>query len=663
MNEVEKTPAPYSENTAENAEYLEYYTKFQKYKENRNQTIRFFNKNGVTRNILSYVRDSVDRMNEYHLKPAHKDDWQSNVYDPVTRNKAIAVLSKVASARMAIEILLKYKSIFNTADSKTRATIYKDLLEAANEHNREDEQLIWEMYTGLSEGTVFGEEGIMKDKRNTHFIKSINPDTGEVEWEDRVYDSWDDVYGEIVPIEQLFPETIWVNSRDWKTKVKRIFRARSMSVDAANDKYGRYKNFDKAKPSGYYESLGYNEWGIDKDVCSADNHFILEYFDEVKDEHKIWVSGVKVYDGPIEFNHKRKPYWMAVCEPIHHQFLYGKSLPDKLMSMQDMDNALFNSILDQLFIAVNSPIFISGGCDDLTDGYLEPNRVYHMDSDARIERGGLSNVDQTSFQVLQLLRRSMDESSMPTDQQGVATGGRKTKYEVQTLQENALNIASLFLQLMESAMKDKYTMRLYNVIQYYSQASEAMDGSTRFKFLTLENRRLTNGKTGKKMIQIVPSLDGKTQEQVKQELAGIASQEMGGDEFNPTTSTVEPVVITADYLLNKDVEMEVRVIPNSSIKESSVQKKNNDIAFYQLTNGDPRYNQQMNAMDLADAFGKDPNIVNPESPQQGGGLDGDIQKALSIMGGGQEPKGTEGMPGMEGMAAGTNPENAMLEPL
>ena len=108
MNEVEKTPAPYSENTAENAEYLEYYTKFQKYKENRNQTIRFFNKNGVARNILSYVRDSVDRMNEYHLKPAHKDDWQSNVYDPVTRNKAIAVLSKVASARMAIEILLKY---------------------------------------------------------------------------------------------------------------------------------------------------------------------------------------------------------------------------------------------------------------------------------------------------------------------------------------------------------------------------------------------------------------------------------------------------------------------------------------------------------------------------------------------------------------------------
>ena len=128
--------------------------------------------------------------------------------------------------------------------------------------------------------------------------------------------------------------------------------------------------------------------------------------------------------------------------------------------MQDMDNALFNSILDQLFIAVNSPIFISGGCDDLTDGYLEPNRVYHMDSDARIERGGLSNVDQTSFQVLQLLRRSMDESSMPTDQQGVATGGRKTKYEVQTLQENALNIASLFLQLMEPAMKDIYNVPL-----------------------------------------------------------------------------------------------------------------------------------------------------------------------------------------------------------
>lgn len=654
-NTEEKPRAPYNGNIDKDNEFLKYYNKFQQYRQHRNQNVKFLNKNGVSRNILDYVRDSVERMNEYHLKPEWKDNWQSNIFSPDTRNKAIAVLSKIASARMAIDVMVRYKSIFNNADSKTRASIYKDLLDAANEHNREDEQLIWEMFTGMSEGTVFGYEGWMKDRRKAKFVKIINPDTGETETEEVVYDNWDDVYGEIVPIEQIYPQTIWCNSRDWKIKIKRVFRVRQMSEEEVTDAFGHYKNFDKVKPNGYYTDNGFLDWGIDSDIEQG-KYQVIEWFDETKDEHKIWINGVSVYDDVIEFNHKRKPFWMAIFEPIHHQFLYGKSLPDKMMAMQDMTNATLNSIFDQLLLAVNSPIFISGDMDDITEGYLEPNRVYHMDTDARVERGGLSGIDQTSFQVYSLLKRAMDEISMPADQSGIPTGGRKTKYEVQILQENALNIASLFLQLMETAMKDKYLLRLYNILQYYAQPSEAMDGSVRFKFLTMENRKLTNGKVGKKMIQIVPSLGGKTQQQVKEELANIGSMEMGGQEYNPATATVEPIVIITDYLMNKDVELEIKIVPNSSVKDSNIQRKNNSIAFYQMTNGDQRYNQHMLAVDLADAFDKNPEIVNAEQTENGG-LEEQVAKAINVM------KGAPGTTGMEGIPAGTNIENAELEPL
>jgi hypothetical protein len=648
-----KVKAKYNSDEKDDFEYAEFWGKFQTYKENRNQTIRFFNKGGVSRNIIDYVKDSVDRMNEYHEKPEWKEEWQSNVYDPVTRNKIITILSKLVSARMGIEVLVKANSIFNTSESRERSKIYGDLLDAANYHNKEQEQLVWEMFTCMSEGTVIGFESWMKDKRTTDFVKEFNPDTGEKVTEKITYDAWDDVCGEIVPIEEFYPETIWVNSRDFRIKVKRCFRVREMTFDGFNDVFGRYPHAGEVKPAGFYYDSEYFNWGISEDL-KPNNVQVCEWFDEVKDSHKIWCNGVKLYDGPIEYNHKKIPFWISISEPIHHQFLYGKSFPDKLMSMQDMNNAVLNNVLDQLFIILNSPTFVDGDIEDLSDGYLEPNKIYQMEAGTKVQKGTLGSVDQTSFQILQLIKRSMEESSVSSEAQGISTGGRKTKYEVETLQENSLNIASLFLQMIESAMQHKYFLRLYNVLQYYSQPSEAQDGSTRFKFLVLDNKKLTNGKTGKKLIQIVPSLGSESKEQVNEKLKKAANLEMGvneNEEYKPESATVEPILITTDYLLNKDVELDVRIIPNSSIKESAVQKKNADIAFYQMTSQDPGFDQIKNKQDLAEAFGKSQEIVKEPTEQGEEELVPGMGKASGMM----------GQAGMTGMPAGaTNNPNMEL---
>lgn len=640
----EKIPVNYNGEDANgkrlDEEYANFWQKWTEYKDNRNQTIRFFNKGGQSRNIIDYVKDSNDRMNEYRLKPEHKEDWQSNSYDPITRNKIITILSKLVSARMGVEVLVKSNSIFNTANSKQRARIYQDLLDAANEHNKELEQLVWEMYTCSTEGTVIGYEDFMKDKRTVKFVKEFNPDTGEAVTEEVTYDAWDDVYGEIVPIEQFYPETIWINSRDFRTKMKRAFRLEVLTEDGFRDKYGKYKNAEKVKSAGFYYDSEHKDWGLMEDLNR--NHIqVLNWYDVVTDTKKTWANGVCIYDGALPWNHKQLPFWISIAEPIHHQFLFGKSFPDKLMSQQDMTDAVFNNILDNLFISLNSPTFVDGDIDDLDDSYLEPNRIYKMDPGTKVQKGNFGGVDQTSFQILQLLKRSMEESSVSAQAQGIDTGGRKTRYEVQTLQENSLNVASLFLQMIESAMQHKYFLRLYNILQYYSQPAEAQDGSTRFKYLVLENRKLTNGKVGKKLIQIAPSLDGKTPEQMTEELKGAANMEMGmpaNADFNAANATVEPILLTRDYLLNKDVELDIKIIPNSSIKETSIQKKNGDIAFYQMTNGQPGWNQKMLREDLASAFNKSQEYVEDVEEAQDP-LAGEMEKAKGMMGG----AGMEGM--------------------
>ena len=621
--------------------FKKYWNLFLRYEDERNKPVRFLNKEGVDRNILEYIEESVDRMNERHLKAAHKEDWQNNVFDPITRGKLITVLSQLASARLKPNVSIVGKSLFKLKSLKVKASIFSDLLEVANIHNEDDYQLIWEMYTCLSEGTVFGFESWSKDTRTVEYVKEYDPDTGEKKVETIEYDAWDDVFGEIIPTEEFYPETTWVNAKDFKQKVLRAFRVREMTQEAFYDKFKNFKNADKVKPVGQLVvDKQRPDWGVSSNV-HQDNIQIIEFWDASQDKMGIWANGTEIYYGCLPWNHKSLPVWVAIGEPIHQQYLYGKSLPDKLLSMQDVTNATLNAMLDQLFMALNSPIFIDG-VTDLDQGYLEPGAIHEIESGAKIQKASLGQIDQTAFQMLNLIKRSMEETSVSAQAQGVPTGGRKTKYEVQALQEGSMNIASLTLQMMEYATKHKYWLRMYNILQYYSMPSRDKSGKKKFKFLTAKDRKLTNGNKGTRLIQIV----GTDQDRPpREELKRIASQE-DNKEFSILEMKTEPIVITRDFLMNREFDMFIDIVPNSSVKESPTSKANKDIAFYQATQQNPLIDQVENTKDFAKAFGKDDSIVKEPEPQP------------EIPG---LPRGLPGLPGMKGQPAPQAPAPNLTE--
>lgn len=606
--EEEKVPQkPFNQTPEVEQRYLDHWTKFLDYEQIRNQTIRFLNKNGIDRNIIDYVLDSVDRMNEHHEKPEYKEDWQNNVFDPITRNKLIAILSKLASARMKPELTVKPRSIFTTESTLERKNIFSDLLENANRHNKDDVNLIWEMYTCMSEGTVIGYESWKKDTKEVEYIKEINPDTGEVTSETISVNAWDDVFGEIVPINEWYPESIWVHDI---SQIKRCFRTRTLTLQKFKDEYGDFKNASKVQTAGYYKNEDNFEWGLPDNIEDGEV-FVLHFYDEVKDKLMIWANGLEIYYGPMPWNHKKLPFWLAIFEPIHHQFIYGKSLPDKLMGMQDVDNALFNGMLDQLFIGLNSPIFSTGDTDDIGDGFLEPGKIYHGDQGSTMNKINLGTVDATNFNMLNLIKQGMEETSISAQAQGVPSGGRKTTVEVRQLQEGALSLASLFLQIMENSCSQKYWLRLNNLIQYYSQPSSVKSDKPQFKFIILEDRKLTNGKVGKKMIQIVDEIP----DNAKSSLEKIATQESGG-EFNPLESRVEPVIITRDWLMNHELDLEIHIIPNSSIKESEYDRKSKALSFFGYANQNPLFDQEIAAKSVAEALDQPADVVKKQEENQ-----------------------------------------------
>lgn len=72
--------------------------------------------------------------------------------------RLLLFFSKIASSRMKPELIAKARSIFNTESTIERKMIFSDLLENANRHNKDEVQLVWEMYTAMSEVLVIGYE-------------------------------------------------------------------------------------------------------------------------------------------------------------------------------------------------------------------------------------------------------------------------------------------------------------------------------------------------------------------------------------------------------------------------------------------------------------------------------------------------------------------------
>ena len=61
-------------------------------KERRDRTTRFFRNS----NLLTYTTESVKQFIGFREKPEYKKDYQYNIFDPITRDKVMAILSKSA---------------------------------------------------------------------------------------------------------------------------------------------------------------------------------------------------------------------------------------------------------------------------------------------------------------------------------------------------------------------------------------------------------------------------------------------------------------------------------------------------------------------------------------------------------------------------------------
>jgi hypothetical protein len=571
--------------------------RFYDMREMRNKRSSFFR----NRTFLEYIEDSLKRINQYKEKPSYKKWWQANMSGSTTRNKLIGILSKLAANAMVPQVVSDNDISF-LARKKEQVANY--LLKKANYKNKDDKKLVLEMFECMAKGTVVGFEGWKYEENNARVILDEDPQTGELKFKEEKYNKWNDVYGEIVPLEDIYFGDIYVNDiQDMDDIIWRTVLTKTQ-FDIA---FEGYPDADKVVPKNSILAEGEDKTIFYQcsDDINEDEVEILRYFNQSTDEfiiiaNGIWINPIKNKTiSPIPFNHGRLPFWSAVFELLDAKYIYGKSIADKMIADQDMEDKVFDNILDRLTMALKAPIVASGLTTSLTDGYLEPDKVLELGENninAKVERLNLQEPGQGSFSILDILARRLEQTSISSEVAGASGSGNKTARQVLIEREGALQLVSLFLKFMEFGERDKYILRLSNIFQFYTLPSHKKDN--KFRKMVLRNERMSNGKIGNIQLEFVNKITTNKEEEM-----------IGGD--------TETIQITPQFI--KDFEADIVMVQRSSISKSEELEQAKEIEFQKTvaTLYPDLYNREVGFQDLISKFrDKNYNALKKEVQQQ-----------------------------------------------
>src|SRR3990167_5721407 len=591
----------------------------------RNQSFSFFR----NRSFQEYVEDSVKRINQFKEKPSHKKWWQANQAGPTTRNKLMGILSKLAQSMMEPRVWATNETDFL---AKVRERVLNVLLKASAYKNKDDKKLIWEMFEAMAKGTVVGFEGWRIDKRKVRWVKNQNPETGETTVEEREIKFFNDVYGVLIPLEDMYFGDIFVSDVQdmddsaWRQVVK---------FGSFQTEFSYYPDADLVQPNrsavGQDEKGQFSYYQPSNDI-ESDEVEILRYFNKATDEYVMIANGIWIncQGGstvqPIPFNHKKLPFWVGQFELIDSKFIYGKSLADKMIATQDTRDKFFDNILDRLTMALQAPIVVKGSVN-LSEGYLEPDGIVEIKDpigNESVERMDLKEPGQGSMQILQYLEKELENTSISSEVTGQGGSTNKTATQVQIEREGALELVSLFLRLMEFAIRDKYQLRLSNIVQFYTLPSHKDDKEERFRKVVLRDEVMSNGTIGN----------------VEVEITRYPSQQNVAPTARSAPTPTERMEVTPEFI--RDSEGEVFMVPRSSLKQSEALRQAQEASFAKTTMA--LFPDIVNRDVLFDDF------VNKFPDKDSRRL--------------RAPKGQGAVPGMEEARGGVeaNPGEAVVEP-
>ena len=632
---------------------------FRRSADERNRRFQFFD--GL--NLIEYIEDSVQRFNTNIFEREGLEDWQASANDPFTRNKVLAVLGKIMTVLPIAEFTPR-----GTEDTR-KAMILTNLYEYFEEEDDYEEFMTHYLLEAIVKGTAIGYEGVNRDVKKIKNIKGFGDDISITEkTEEKTC-----IYASIVPLEEFYPASPSIR------KIKDMPYCFWRKVLPYTKFLSEYDTFEKAKVVEAKRTYSddeyrpyYNDF-IGEDVGEGSVE-IIKFYDKINDQYVIiangiWLNPIKLNSdteevSPIPFNHKDLPFFECKFD-FFGDFFYGKSLPDRLKSLQDVLNVLTNMLLDQSFLTIFPPL-LTNGFDSIEDDYLRPGRRTPIDTQGLPIGNAFMKLDLGTpagwhQYILEYTRKIMEEASLDRVSQGQAgVGGRTTAQEIRMAAEGVTSILQLFSRMVNYSLKRKAMLKISNILQFTTDKNapiikkilgeDAGEQMKAFNIIEVDNTRLTGGKRGMKVIEMYSdeeNLPKKSQLKARALLTKADSNK-----------ETEIIAITPEYI--RDVKYDVKLVPN--IKSEVTKDVDKALHLEKIKVYMSFFPEQVDLNELAaqtaEKFGDDPGrilkqeVLNPQPQGEPG------QEAL-----GTEPSDNTSNNMVNGLMGGNDPGMQQLQQL
>lgn len=558
--EVEpQTPTDFEQEVVSSVFY-----KFRTSADERN--MNFENFDGL--NLIDYIDDSVRRYTTNIDYREDIEDWQARVHDPFTHNKVLAILGKVAQVLPIAE----FKG--RGDEDIRRGQILTNLYEYSEELDDYEELMVNILLEAIVKGTAIGYEG--HEKKTKMFRDIVG--TGDKIKVSKKTKKINRLFGDVVRLEDFYPSSVgvrrikdmpycfWRNVlpyqqflQDFAMFARAIEVSATVATDATREDRPAYLDYvSNTVGDGQVEIIRYYNRDVDEYVIIANG---------------IWLNPIitkrKKEISPLPFKHKELPFWEIRFETFDAHFFYGKSLPDKLKSFQDVLNVLTNMLLDQSFLTVFKPI-LTNGFDSIEDDYLRPGRRTPVDTQGLSIKDAVVELDISTPSgwhqyILEYTRKIMEEASVDGLQQGSTAGmaDRTPAQAVRVAAEGVASVLGLFGRFVKYGINRKATLRAKNIMQFWTDPKNPIieqvlgDGGAKsfnkaFNTFKFENTVLSNGKRGMKIIEMFANeKDMPTRAQLKAR-SSVFKLETGKD--------IEVMAVPFAYIQN--FEFDTKIVQN-----------------------------------------------------------------------------------------------------
>lgn len=454
------------------------------------------------RSVLQEMNASQRIWNSYVPPRSNDPDeaWRAQTVRPLSRNKMISIAAHVTAN-------LIYPTIFaqNTKDEEDQlvAEVMSDIIEWVTDRADYDQVFLYAVIAMLSNPAVIADVKYVKAVVKARVMAEQGYETKEVldELESGIKIG-------LVPVDEF----LVANVREFHLQRQQfVIRKKHQTKDQLAAKYKDHPNWDYIQTGvkAFYDT----DTGSFYEMVDDENPNVCEeviYYNRHEDMEVPYVNGIYLGKENIQentFTHRRTvlvegsdvgtipvyPFAKGGYEPIDEQrFFYYKSAASKLGPDQDLVDTLYNMVLDGTFLSIMPPVNVFGS-EEQDASVVFPGATNYFSQEAKVETMNIGQNVAVGMNTLNMVERSMSQSSQDDTRMGLQSSGGRTAFEIARMEQNAKVQLGLFGKMIGHFVRDITHLIIDDIILHLSvgEMNELTTGEVRMKY----NSFLIKGKT------------------------------------------------------------------------------------------------------------------------------------------------------------------------